>query len=512
MSFKEKIFEKEGRAFPGATYSEIVLAPAYEQAKRFLLDPMIAIHKAHLIMLAEQGILPESEAAQIAEGIQGLDKVTLMQSTYDGKYEDLFFLVESKIMDAAGEIGGSLHIARSRNDMGVAMYRMVLRDQLQSAMKELLAFQETLLEVIDTYKETIVLGHTHTQQAQPMTFSHYLLGMYDVVERDFKRLKAAYDTCNLSPLGAAAFTTTGFPIDRIRVAELLGFQGIVQNAYDSISGADYLGEAAAAVQLAFINLGRFSQDLLLWSSQEFSAIRVADPYVQTSSIMPQKRNPVSLEHIRALSSSGIGNAQTVLQMLHNTPYGDINDTEDDLQPYLWKSLALISQVFRLTKVVVGTIEVNEALLKKRAKESFAAITELADTIFRETKIPFRTAHSIASKVVGISFERELNATHVTSRLVDEAAAGVVGYPLNLPEEVVRTAMDPGHFVQIRSHPGGPAPKEMKRGIAVRKERLRENIKALKAEADSIDECTQRLDQLIQGFGHSNKEDDDTKSV
>ncbi|WP_251550440.1 argininosuccinate lyase [Neobacillus muris] len=506
MSMMESILKKEGRKFPGATYSEVVLAPAYEHAKQSLLEPMISIHKAHLIMLVEQGLLEVNEAAQIMKGIRALDKEALIQSSYDGNYEDLFFLVESQIMDVAGEIGGSLHLARSRNDMGVAMYRMVLRDKLQISLKALLSFQETLLTVIDSYKETIVLGHTHTQQAQPMTFSHYLLGMYDVVDRDLKRLKSAYETCNASPLGAAALTTTGFPIDRNRVAELLGFPKIIKSAYDSIGGADYLGEIATACQLSFINLGRFSQDLLLWSSQEFSAIRVADPYVQTSSIMPQKRNPVSLEHIRALSSSGIGNAQTVLQMLHNTPYGDINDTEDDLQPYLWKSLQLIDQVFRLTKAVVGTMEVNEALLKRRAQESFATITELADTLFREAHIPFRTAHSIASQVVKIACSRCMNATHVTSELVDEAAEAVVGYPLNLPEAVVRAAMDPENFVKIRSLPGGPAPEEMKRGITDRRACLNEQISLFNAEVNRMAECRKKLDQLTNQWGQTDESD------
>ncbi|WP_066255882.1 argininosuccinate lyase [Neobacillus drentensis] len=509
MSIKESIFEKEGRKFPGATYSEVVLAPAYEHAKHTLLEPMLAVHKAHLIMLVKQGLLQVSGASQILAGICALDKETLLQTHYDGQYEDLFFFVESQIMKVAGEIGGSLHLARSRNDMGVAMYRMVLRDKILLAIEALLSFQETLLKVIDIYKETIVLGHTHTQQAQPMTFSHYLLGMYDVVDRDLKRLMAAYDTCNASPLGAAALTTTGFPINRNTVAELLGFPKIIKSAYDSIGGADYLGEIATAIQLTFINLGRFSQDLLLWSSQEFSAIRVADPYVQTSSIMPQKRNPVSLEHIRALSSSGIGNAQTVLQMLHNTPYGDINDTEDDLQPYLWKGLHLVNQVFRLTKVVVGTLEVNEALLKRRAQESFATITELADTLFREANISFRTSHTIASQVVKIALARGLNATHVTSVLVDEAAIAVVGIPLNLSEEIIRTAMDPEHFVKIRSLPGGPAPEEMKRAIVEREASLHAHVSLHQTEVNRITLCMEKLDELTRQWG---KKDEDTTNT
>lgn len=499
MEMRERILESEGRKFPGAIYSEVVLAPAYEHAKQRLLEPMISIHKAHLIMLVEQGLLMQDEAGRIMDGIWALDKKALRMSTYDGQYEDLFFLVESQIMEVAGEVGGSLHLARSRNDMGVAMYRMVLRNDLQVALRSLLSFQETLLTVIDTYKETIVLGYTHTQQAQPMTFSHYLLGMFDVVDRDFKRLKAAYDTCNESPLGAAALTTSGFPINRTRVAELLGFPRLVKSAYDAIGGADYLGGIATAIQLTFINLGRFAQDLLLWCTQEFSAVRVADPYVQTSSIMPQKRNPVSLEHIRALSSSGVGNAQTVLQMLHNTPYGDINDTEDDLQPYLWKGLSLIDQVFRLTGAVVGTIEVNEGLLKRRAQESFATITELADTIFREAHIPFRTAHTITSGIVKLAFSRGLNATKVTAALVDEAADAVIGHSLNLPEDVIRSAMDPEHFVKVRSLTGGPAPEEMVRAIQERKVELSEKNDWLNAGMNRIAACMEQLDVLTRNW-------------
>ncbi|RLQ97443.1 argininosuccinate lyase [Falsibacillus albus] len=499
MNKKDRILKKEGKKFPGATYAEVVLAPAYEQSKRVLLEPMIAIHKAHLIMLVEQGLLVEEEAGKIMDGIRALDMRAIRETTYDGRYEDLFFLVEDCIMKVAGEAGGSLHLARSRNDMGVAAYRMVLRHELHAALSSLLSFQETLLEAIDQYKETICLGYTHTQQAQPMTFSHYLTGIYDVVDRDFKRLLAAYNTCNASPLGAAAFTTTGFPINRKRVADLLGFPEVVKNAYDAIGGADYLGEIAAAIQLTFINLGRFAQDLLLWSSQEFSAIRVADPYVQTSSIMPQKRNPVSLEHIRALSSSGIGNAQTVLQMLHNTPYGDINDTEDDLQPYLWKGISLIDQVFRLTEAVVGTIDVHEEVLKNRAKHSFATVTELADSVFRETGLSFRTAHAIASEVVNLALSKGLNAEQITAAIVDEASKSIIGSPLNLPEHVIQKAMDPAHFVKVRSVSGGPAPKEVKKGMHARKKELKKKNHLLKCEINRIAECMKKLDDLTENW-------------
>ncbi len=319
MKLKEAILSREGDSFPGATYAEVVLVPAYDNAKTVLLHPMLAIHKAHLIMMVEQSLLKRHEAQLIMKAIQTLDIPKLQETTYDGRFEDLFFLVESKIMQTAGEIGGSLHLARSRNDMGVAMYRMTLRQKLLDTIQSACAFLQALVDTASQHVDTIMLGYTHTQQAQPMTFAHYLTAVFDSVARDIKRLQAAYSTCNHSPLGAAALTTSGFPINRERVAQLLGFNDLVENSYDAIGGADYLGETAAALQVLFIGIGRFVQDLLLWSTQEFGAIRVADPYVQISSIMPQKRNPVSLEHIRSLSSSGVGRCTTVIQMLHNTP-------------------------------------------------------------------------------------------------------------------------------------------------------------------------------------------------
>jgi argininosuccinate lyase len=296
-------------------------------------------------------------------------------------------------------------------------------------------------------------------------------------------------------------TTSGFPISRTRVAELLGFNGLVENSYDAIGGADYLGEIATALQLSFIGIGRFVQDLLLWSTQEFSAIRVADPYVQTSSIMPQKRNPVSLEHIRSLSSSGVGTSATVLQMLHNTPFGDIVDTEDDLQPHLWHSLQLSDQIYRLCAAVVGTLEVNKKLLLERAKHSFATITELADTLVRECNIPFRSAHTIASAVVKVAIARQLDAAQVTSELIDEVAETILGHPLHLSAELVKRAMDPVHFVAIRTLPGGPAPTEMRRALADRRQSLQHLRSWLKTEEERISTCFARLDEIASEWSN-----------
>ncbi|MFC5451155.1 argininosuccinate lyase [Paenibacillus aestuarii] len=500
MNVRQSILNREGQSFPGVTYTEVVLTPAYDNQKAVLLEPMIAIHKAHLLMLVEQSLLTREQALPIMKAIQTLDLESIQRTPYDGSFEDLFFLVEHQIMEKAGDIGGSLHLARSRNDMGVAMYRMTLRNKLITVLRSAIALLQTLLDTAEDHMDTIMLGYTHTQQAQPMTFAHYLIAVFDSVSRDVKRFQSAYETCNCSPLGAAALTTSGFPINRRRVAELLGFNGLVENSYDAIGGADYLGEAATSLQLSFIGIGRFVQDLLLWSTQEFAAIRVADPYVQISSIMPQKRNPVSLEHMRSLSSSGVGAASTVLQMLHNTPFGDIVDTEDDLQPHLWHGLKLSEQIFRLLSVVVGTLEVNKDLLLNRAKRSFATITELADTLVREKSVPFRSAHAIASAVVKTALSRQMDATQVTCELVDEVSELIVGHRLQISPDLVARAMDPVHFVQIRNLPGGPSPAEIRRMIEERKLSQKSIVSWVDSQIAQTNHADAQLNRITSEWG------------
>ena len=396
---RAEIAAQDGRCFPGRSYAEAVLSPIYESAKHELLGPMMAIHRAHLVMLAEQGLVDPGSARKILAALESIDLAQVAASRYDGRYEDLFFYVEDLTLQAAGEEAGNLHIARSRNDMGVTMYRMVLRKHLLDAIEAAQLLHRVLLRFAAEEADTVMLAHTHTQQAQPTTLGHWLTAAADVLERDIVRLQAAYQRANRSPMGAAALSTSGFPISRERVAELLGFDGLVENSYDAIAGADYVSEAAAAAQLAALHTGRMVQDLLTWCTQEYGVLRVADPYVQTSSIMPQKRNPVSLEHARALLSSSAGRAQTVLQMLHNTPFGDIVDTEDEMQPNLWAALATLRDVFRLLANVLGTAEVSRELLLERARASFANVTELADLLVREAGLPFRTAHSVVAALV-----------------------------------------------------------------------------------------------------------------
>ena len=278
--------------------------------------------------------------------------------------------------------------------------------------------------------------------------------------------------------------------------ELLAFDELIDNSYDAIGGADYLGEVATAIQLAAINLGRVVQDMLLWCTQEFGALKVAAPYVQISSIMPQKRNPVSFEHMRALLSSCVGNTNTVLSMIHNTPFGDIVDTEDDMQPYAWRSLAIMDKMYRLFAAVIGTMDVNKEMLRERTQGSFATVTELADTLARVDGLSFRKAHHIVSDVVKHSLAQGLAANEITLSIVNESARQHIGRDTSLTEQTLREALDPVHFVEIRSLPGGPSPKEISRMIEVRMKDHSGFASWLGQAEGSIQAAMKHLDQVI----------------
>ncbi len=242
----------------------------------------------------------------------------------------------------------------------MTMYRMRQREFILALAGAIFALRRSLLDLIDRHRETILALHTHTQLAQPSTVAHYFLGVVEQLERDWPRLKAAYERTNRNPLGACAITGTGFPIDRQLTSDLLGFCGPTGNTYGSIATVDYLLESTSAAAVAGTGLGRFLQDMLLWSTAEFGYLRLGDGFVQGSSIMPQKRNPVALEHARAIASKGLGQAQAIVLAVHNTPYGDIVDTEDDLQPLVFSMFRDSTRAMNLAAAAMATAEFDAA--------------------------------------------------------------------------------------------------------------------------------------------------------
>ena len=324
---------------------------------------------------------------------------TVRRTPYDGSCEDLFFFVERLIAERAGDVAGRLHTARSRNDIDMTMYRMRQRGFVLDLLDATLALRTTLGGIAAAHLETVFPAHTHTQRAQPTTLAHYLLGVIEQLERDGGRLRAAFATTNRSPLGACAITGTAFPIDRDRTSALLGFDGPTGNTYGSIATVDYLLESLSAASVALVGVGRVVQDLLLWCTAEFRYLRLGDGFVQVSSIMPQKRNPVALEHARSIGSKALGQATAVMLSVHNTPFGDIVDTEDDLQPLVQQTFRDAVRAVSLVAASLRTATFDAAEMGRRAGEGFITVTELADTLTREHGLPFVQSHAIAAGLI-----------------------------------------------------------------------------------------------------------------
>jgi argininosuccinate lyase len=347
-----------------------------------------------------------------------------------------------------------MHTARSRNDIGITLYRMRLRFEILEVVRHLNAARKVLATIAREHILTLMPAYTHTQPAQPITFAHYLLAVIELMGRDEQRLIAAFATVNRCPMGACAISTTGFPIDRHFTAALLGFEGLQINSYGAIAATDYLTETSGAIATAMLNLGRVTQDLLLWCTAEFGYFRLSDAWVQISSIMPQKRNPVPFEHIRVLASKALAQAQGVFTSLHNTPFGDINDAEDDLQPLVFEMTADAVRAARLFGAVMPACEVNVARMAERAHSDFLTVTELADTLVRREDISFRAAHRLVSAAV-----KDLHGNYSAAAMVVSVIAlapALLGRELRTSREELLEALDPRHFVAIRRIPGGPA--------------------------------------------------------
>ena len=443
-------------------YVACVLNANFEDAKAMFLAPLMRIHYAHLVMLTECGIIPRQQAHAVRDALDGISTTDIRQAAYDGSSEDLFFFVERLIVQAGGEeAAGRLHTARSRNDIDMTMYRMQQREMLLTLLDRTVGLREALIAQADAHLDTVFAAHTHTQPAQPTTIAHYLHAVVEQLERDCVRLRAAYASTNRNPLGACAITGTGFPIDRGRTSELLGFDGATGNTYGSIATVDYLLEGVSAVAVLLAGLGRVLQDLLLWCTREFGYLRLADEFVQCSSIMPQKRNPVALEHARAISSKAVGQASAILLTVHNTPFGDIVDTEDDLQPLVFTMFNDADRAVRLIAAAMATATFDRGQLANRAEQGWITITELADTLTRDHGVPFKTSHTIATRLIA---EASRRPSEPRSRLLHDVSLSVLGRGIEYDEASLDELLSARHFVSVRKTPGGPAPSETARAI------------------------------------------------
>lgn len=444
--------------FPNEVYKETVLAPLFDASKTTFADYHFRVNLAHCIMLTEQGILNEEQGKAILNALveieQALDLDTL---TYTGEVEDYFFYVEGELVRKLGpDLAGRLHTGRSRNDIDHTIFKMHLLDVSAVLLTELNQLIATLLRIAEDGKSTIILAYTHGQPAQPTTWGHYLGAFIENLQRDVDRITLGLETADLCSMGAAAITTTGFDLSRERMADLLGFSAPLENSYGCISSVDYITGLYSALKVMFLGLGRFIQDLAQRTSFEAGHIYVPNEFVQISSIMPQKRNPVPIEHMRLLASLSIGHCDTIINTMHNTPFTDMNDSETEVQSAGHRAFDTGSRLLRLLNEFIGAIKIDEQKIAKHIGETCATITEVADSIARIEGISFKQSHEIAAAMARVVVAEKSSLEAFNHDDFTTVYKEHTGSETKIDAGTLAQIGSAGHFVAVRKITGGPA--------------------------------------------------------
>ncbi len=422
-------------------------------------------HLAHVIMLSEQGIIPANDAEKILKALLRLPDIGPENIGRRPGLTDLYSNIEAWLIDELGiETGGKVHTGRSRNDMNSTIERMYTRRTVLDLCEAMLFLLKTLLIEAEKHKDTVIPAYTHhSQQAQPVTLGHFYTSAFQALFRDLERLMDSYKRINKSTMGGAAIATTSFPVNRQRVAELLGFDGFLVNSMDATASLDFAYEPACALAIYINNIGRVVESLLLWNLNEVGISRLALKYCSYSTIMPQKRNPVALETLRYSGEWTYGALSTMLNTMKAYPQG--NGREPGFVVSLYYEIAeKIQESTYLLAGIIRTLEVDKQRALAVTKCGFCTVTDLADEMVKSCGQSFSAAKKITGRLVSIAHEEGFSVDEIDSRLVDQAAKEALGIELHMSEESIRHALDPEENVQRRTVEGGPSPQRVQEMI------------------------------------------------
>ena len=353
---------------------------------------------AHATMLSEQGIIPADDGEKIISGLKAIladDENGLL--TVDVSAEDVHMFVEAELTRRIGEAGKRLHTGRSRNDqvaLDTRMYAKLACEDVQAALRALL---ETLLTLAKQHTKTVMPGYTHLQKAQPVTLGFHLMAYAQMIMRDLKRFRAAFTEADVMPLGSGALAGTTYDLNRERVAELLGFQNVTDNAMDAVSDRDYLLSFLSAASIHMMHLSRFCEELILWSSNEFATVTMDDAYSTGSSIMPQKKNPDACELIRGKTGRVYGDLTALLTVMKGLPMAYNKDMQEDKEAF-FDAYDTVKNSLEVFTEMLSTVTFNARQMEKSAKLGFTNATDLADYLVGKG-LPFRDAHHVSGTLV-----------------------------------------------------------------------------------------------------------------
>ena len=360
---------------------------------------------AHCKALATAGVVSEQEASKIQEGLNVILERARAESTYfeNLESEDVHSFVESKLIELIGDTGRKLHTSRSRNDQVATDLRLWLRDTIDMLDSQVRDAQVALLDLAEQHRNAVVPGYTHLQRAQPVMFAHWCLAYFEMLQRDRERLTDTRKRVNVLPLGSAAIAGASFPIDREAVARELGFDSVSRNSIDAVSDRDFCVEFVAACSLIMVHLSRLAEEMVLYSTTEFGFFELGDAVATGSSLMPQKKNPDSMELVRGKSGRVFGNLMTLLTVLKGLPLAYNKDMQEDKEA-LFGAFDTTRVCLEVSALVLRNVEVKEEQMRAAASQGLMNATELADYLVRKG-VPFREAHGTAGRAVRLAIER-----------------------------------------------------------------------------------------------------------
>jgi argininosuccinate lyase len=424
-----------------------------------ILYAVHAFDKAHLVMLAEGGLIPlEAAVAMLrtlrATEAEGFERARLKAG--GGMHSAEYLLIQQ----LGEEVGGHVHLARSSADLGEVSARIVQRDALLEVMGELNALRAATLDVAEAHTESVMPGYLQGQHAQPTTLGHYLAAWAAVLERDCSRSLEAYRRINESPAGAAIMTGSDFPLDRNRTSELLGFDRPTANTLDSVVSHDSLLDSFCVLAILSSDLARWAEDMLLWSSSEFKLLEIPDRFCGTSSILMQMKSPYAPEFVKGLGAAALGGLVTAFVVERSATGLPLLDRQYSYDA-LWRVQRDSLRDLRWWLELLPAVEWDTTRMAELAGAYWAQATDIAGALVRERGLPWRTAHQIVGILVRLAEERGLGPQDVTTELLDEAAVEYHGEPAGLSEETLGRALDPRHFVESRGLYGGPSPEAVR---------------------------------------------------
>ena len=393
-----------GGRFAEATASslEAFSASIHYDSRLYRYD--IAGSKAHATMLASQGILSTEELALIHDGLSAIEKeIDAGTFVFRRELEDIHMNIEKALVDRIGPAGAKLHSARSRNDQIALDFKMYLRDQCDVLAELLDAVRKAFVVLARKYLGRVMPGYTHLQRAQPVQIAHHMLAYYEMFGRDRERLFDCRKRLNLSPLGCAAMAGTGLPIDREMVAEALGFDGVTANSMDTSGDRDFAIEFVSCCTLIQLHLSRLSEELVLWSSQEFSFVDISDKFCTGSSIMPQKKNPDIPELIRGKSGRVTGSLMSLITLVKGLPLTYNRDLQEDKEP-VFDAVDTVSASLSIMAELLENLRFNSDRMEQATRTGFITATDLADYLVLKN-VPFREAHGIVGRSVAYCLDK-----------------------------------------------------------------------------------------------------------